>query len=166
MIHGESIQFHSTAPGTTARTLVVKQIEPIIEIKEVCHNVKDLFVDDCRKSEIFDKVIYHYSGSPAIANSEDRNFDYAASASNGQFYSRSLAPACYRDDFFIQPEHMFYEGTQLIANEINQPSMITALGNKPIVEVYEVNPNQIFYNRTPQQPGPGNRIDPGNITIR
>jgi hypothetical protein len=57
-------------------------------------------------------------------------------------------------------------GTQLIAPGINSPSVNAALSNTPVIEIYEVNPNQIFYNRTPEQPTAGNRLDPGNLSIR
>jgi hypothetical protein len=84
----------------------------------------------------------------------------------GMYYSRSLAPADYRDDFFESYERAFYTGTQLTAPAINEQSTNTALGNSPIIEIFEVNPNQIFYNSTPRQTGPGNTLDAGNITIR
>jgi len=57
-------------------------------------------------------------------------------------------------------------GSQLTAPSINAPSINTALSNLPVVEIFEVNPNQIFYNKTPRQPARNNRLDPGNLSVR
>ena len=84
-----------------------------------------------------------------------------------QFYSSSLTPSCYRDDFFrYSIQNMTTLGSQLIAPSINAPSVNAALGNKPVIEIFEVNPNQVFYNKTPKQPSRNNRLDPGNLSVR
>ena len=75
--------------------------------------------------------------------------------------------SCYRDDFFrYSIQHMSTIGSQLTAPSINSPSVNAALGNKPVIEIFEVNPNQIFYNKTPKQPSRNNRLDPGNLSVR
>ena len=51
---------------------------------------------------------------------------------------------------------------------INIDSTIAALGNKPVIEVYEANANQLIYTTTPE-PIPGGTkliIPPGNINVR
>ena len=146
--------------------LLLKRIVPIITIEEICHSVRSTEITECRSSDIYMKHVYHYSGSPSITNDYARNFNYAQSASNGMYYSRSLAPACYRDDFYESYERAFYIGTQLSSPRPNLGSDDNNIGRTPVVEIYEVNPNQIFYNSTPRQAGNGGGLEPGNITIR
>ena len=153
--------------GTDQVGIELSKIQPAYEIQEVCHRAAHEFIDNCRKSSIYETIVYHYSGSKSIANKLDRDFDAAVSESKYLFYSRSLTPSCYRDDFYqYSIQRMSTLGTQLIAPGINSPSVNAALSNTPVIEIYEVNPNQIFYNRTPEQPTAGNRLDPGNLSIR
>ena len=153
--------------GASQANIFVKKLQVKYDVEEVCHRAAHEFIDDCRKSSIFDTLVFHYSGSSTIANKLDRNFDAAVSESKHLFYSRSLTPSCYRDDFYrYSIQHMSTLGTQLTAPSINSPSVNAALGNLPIVEIFEVNPNQIFFNKTPKQPTAGNRLDPGNLSVR
>ncbi len=161
------IQFNvPTSPATSGGVLTLKSIIPIITIEKVCHSVRATEIYNPRTSDIFMKHVYHYSGSNSLSSKTAINFSHAQSASNGIYYSRSLAPASYRDEFIESYERAFYIGTQLTAPKINVSSNETAIGNTPVVEVFEVNPNQIFYTTTPAQPGNGSNLEPGNISIR
>jgi len=146
--------------------LTLKRVVPIITIEEICHSVRNIEITETRESDIFMKHVYHYSGSPSIANDYARNFNYAQSASKGMYYSRSLSPASYRDDFYESYERAFYIGTQISSPRPNLGSDDGNIGSTPVIEIFEVNPNQIFYNSTPRQPGIGGGLEPGNITIR
>jgi len=153
--------------GTNQVSIELSKIQPAYEIQEVCHRAAHELIDNCRKSSIYETIVYHYSGSKSIANKLDRNFDAAVSESKYLFYSRSLTPSCYRDDFYqYSIQRMSTIGSQLTAPSINAPSINTALSNLPVVEIFEVNPNQIFYNKTPRQPARNNRLDPGNLSVR
>jgi hypothetical protein len=123
-------------------------------------------VDGCRTSDIYKRVVYHYSGSNVSDDLQKRNAYHATSQSKGMFYSRSLDDACYRDDFFTQEQNMYYNGTQLVGPSINGATNIAALGNLPVIEVFETNPNQIFYSKRPAQSSAGRIRVPGNISIR
>ena len=153
--------------GTTTLAISLNKLHVDYELQEVCHRATNELIDNCRKSSIYDTVVYHYSGSSTIADKYKRDFDAAVSESKYLFYSRSLTPSCYRDDFYqYSIQKMATLGTQLVAPSINAPSVNAALGNLPVVEIFEVNPNQIFYNKTPRQPSRNNRLDPGNLSIR
>ena len=156
-----------TGSASTKAVIHLDKLQTQFEIHEVCHTATKELYDECRKSSIYETVVYHYSGSPNIDDKYDRDFDAAVSESKYLYYSRSLTPSCYRDDAYrYSIQHMATLGTQLTAPSINAPSVNAALGNLPVVEIFEVNPNQIFYNRTPAQPSRGNRLDPGNLSVR
>ena len=147
--------------------IYVNRLAITYDIEKVCHRATNELIDNCRKSNIFKTPVYHYSGSTSIASKYARDFDAAVSESKYQFYSSSLTPSCYRDDFFrYSIQHMATLGSQLTAPSVNSPSVNAALGNKPVIEIFEVNPNQIFYNKTPKQPSRNNRLDPGNLSVR
>ena len=161
VIHG------GTFAGTSMVSILLNKLHVNYELQEVCHRATNELIDNCRKSSIYETIVYHYSGSKSIANKLDRNFDAAVSESKYLFYSRSLTPSCYRDDFYqYSIQRMSTIGSQLTAPSINAPSINTALSNLPVVEIFEVNPNQIFYNKTPRQPARNNRLDPGNLSVR
>lgn len=157
----------TTFPIDRAVNIHLSRMAITYEIEKVCHRATNELIDNCRKSSIYDTLVFHYSGSTSIANKLDRNFDEAVSESKYLYYSRSLTPSCYRDDFFrYSIQHMATLGSQLTAPSINSPSVNAALSNLPVVEIFEVNPNQIFYNKTPRQPARNNRLDPGNLSVR
>jgi len=146
--------YHSS--GTT-RSPRIDRLDIIQSIKKVCHSVHMLQVLDCRKSDIFKKVIDHYdtgSASGKIAKNKFR----AVSQSLGLVYSQSLTEADYMDDFFAMTENQRYVGSKLGGPGINQQSGIYAIDNKPVIEVYSVNPNQLIYTDRPSQGNPGNLI--------
>jgi hypothetical protein len=158
------IQFKNISLVTDS--FFVYKLVPIITIHEVCHSFKQLYVDEYRKSGIYSETIYHYSGSSTFENKRERINNGLLSQSLGMYYSSSIQTAPYHDDFFEKTERLYFNGTQLTAPGINMPSADAALDGKPIVQIYEVNANQIFYNTTPQQAGLGNTLDPGNLTVR
>ena len=67
-----------------------------------------------------------------------------------------MSAAGYRDDFFQQTENQQYEGCKLVGPGINIPTIIAALDNKPVIEVFETNPNTLVYNNQPSANNPGN----------
>ena len=75
----------------------------------------------------------------------------------GNFTSASShMPSCYRDDFMQQTENLFYEGCKLSGPGINVNSNVDAIDQRPVVEVFNVNPNQLIFQRDPQDGVPGN----------
>lgn len=152
--------------STETQEYHLKRHAAIVTTEEVCHSVKQHYIEDCRQSDIYETPVFYYSGSSTIANKRERDNDGFLSQSLGLYYSRSLDVACYRDDFFESYERAFYTGTQLSAPGVNLPTVDGVLNGAPVIEIFEVNPNQLFYNTTPKQPGPGNTLDPGNLTVR
>ena len=57
-------------------------------------------------------------------------------------------------------ENQKYEGCRLIGPGINLPTTINAIGQKPVVEVFETNPNTLIFNNQP------NSTNPGNLEVR
>ena len=115
---------------------------------------------DQRKSYLFSKVIFHYSSSgkfPREDNTFHRSFEHAVSKSLGLFYSRSLEPADYMDDFFIEDERLKYEGTRLTGPAVNLLGSNNEPNNTPVVQIFETNPNQMIYTKDSAR---------GNIKIR
>lgn len=92
----------------------------------------DPIIDTPRPSVIFKQLVLHYSGSAAIANKQRRNNDHFVSKSRGDYYSQSLIPAGYMDDFFASREIPYYDGSKISCPAINIDSTIAALGNKPV----------------------------------
>ena len=109
--------------------------------------------------------VLHYSGS-ATLNKFNRNHDQTVSESLGggipsKFnYSRSLAETGYLDDFFEMDERKKFLGSRLTGPGINISSDIAAINNKPVIEIFETNPNTLVYTNEP------NVSNPGNLTVR
>jgi hypothetical protein len=119
-----------------------------------------------RKSHIFMKVVYHYSSSGRWPRKNDHpanntflhSWDLAVSQSNHWYYSRSLVPADYMDDFFIEDERLKYEGSRLTGPGINMLSRgENAPNNTPVIQIFETNPNQMIYTDDSSR---------GNILVR
>jgi hypothetical protein len=114
-------------------------------------SVNEGFTFTCRSSSIYERVEYFYTTplSESKGTSSPKHV--------GQYYSRSLSPSCYMDDEFIMIHNLRYDGCKISSpgklhvykGEANQASRIPALENKAVVEVFQVNPNQLFYNDTP-----------------
>ena len=136
--------------------------------EEALMTLNDIVADIARPSGIFREVVLHYSGSVRSGLREDKikvNQAHAISQSLGLFYSRSLKEAPYMDDFFVKEQSIKYLGTQLVGPGINEPTKIEALENKPVVEIFETNPNQLIYSRQPKAPRGSNKIIPGNLIV-
>ena len=65
-------------------------------------------------------------------------------------------PSCYRDDFNAATDNLFYNGCKITGPGININSTVNAIDNRPVVEVFNVNPNQLIFQRDPQDGVPGN----------
>ena len=118
-----------------------------------------------RPSSIFNLDVLHYSGS-ILLNKRARNLLSEVSRSRGQGipskfnYSRSLDETGYMDDFIQATENLKYEGCRISGPGINLPTTINALGQKPVVEIFETNPNTLIFNNQP------NVTNPGNLEVR
>ena len=75
-------------------------------------------------------------------------------------YSRSMDEVGYMDDFFAMSENQKYVGSTLVGPGINVASTINAIDQKPVVEIFETNPNTLIYNNQP------NATNPGNLDVR
>jgi hypothetical protein len=112
------------------------------------------------------EVVYHFSGSNKNDSLLRRNGLHAVSKSLGMYYSRSLKAGEYFEDRTRKELAVKYIGTRLVGPGINEPSSVKALNNKPIIEVYETNPNQVIYTKQPEPAPKSNVLLPGNIMIR
>lgn len=155
----------STAPAPYINLFQLRRFQMYFDIEEVCHSVNQQYIDNCRLDDIYQQNIYHYSGSKTLTTYALQNAQHAISQSKGLFYSRSLAAACYRELSEME-DRLYYSGCQLIGPDFNVPSDNPSLNGKPVIEIFEVNPNQIFFNNSPAQVGPGSTLDQGNLTIR
>jgi len=98
-------------------------------------SVNEGFVMTARSSSIYNRDIFYYSSS--------------MSQSLGLYYSRSLSVASYRDDLNTTTDNLWFNGCKLSGPGVNINSNITAIDNKPVVEVFAVNPNQLIYSEQP-----------------
>ena len=81
-------------------------------------------------------------------------------------YAQEKTDICMIYDDMFKEQSIKYLGSQISAPGINEPSNISALDFKPIIEVYETNPNQLIYAKEPKPVDGTNRILPGNIIVR
>ena len=75
-------------------------------------------------------------------------------------YSRSLDETGYMDDFMQSTENLKYAGCRLVGPGINLPTTINAIDQRPVVEIFETNPNTLVFNNQP------NSANPGNLEVR
>ena len=61
----------------------------------------------------------------------------------------------YRDDFNAQTNNLFYAGCQIASPGINIGSTINAIDQRPVVEVFETNPNTLVFNNDQTDDNPG-----------
>ena len=120
---------------------------------------------DPRPSTIFKLDTLHYSGSISI-DKRTRNVFTEISRSLGYGvpskynYSRSLDDVGYMDDFMQSTENLKYAGCRIVGPGINLPTTINALDQRPVVEIFETNPNTLIFNNQP------NSTNPGNLEVR
>ena len=144
----------------------IDKLYVISNVISTCHNAIQPIIDTPRPSTIFSRVVNHYSGSESLGDIATRNAYHAVSQSLGLFYSQSLEPAAYMDDFPYNLTNLFYNGCQLTGPGVNQPSNNTAIGNTPVVEIFEVNPNQLIFTGQRNVPTIGTGLSPGNLNVR
>ena len=121
---------------------------------------------------MFKLDVLHFSGS-VLLNERDRQKDKLISRSlaiprgnqgvpvpSSYNYSRSLQETSYRDDFNAMTENQRYTGCRLSGPGINQSTTIAAIDQKPVIEIYETNPNTLIFNNEP------NATNPGNLEVR
>jgi len=149
----------------TFQTIAINQISLITDILKVCHAPTMPIIDTYRASNIFKQVVYHYSGSATNESLRNRNILHAFSQSLGLYYSQSLITAPYMDDFFDQTDNLIFNGSRISAPNININSTISAIGNTPIIEVYNTNPNQLIFTQNPGN-NLGGSLETGNLIVR
>ena len=114
-----------------------------------------------RLSTEFDAVVYHYGTGSNGLSKYARNWNKATSMSLGLSFSQSLTPLDgYRDDFFMMTENARHLGCKLTGPGVNINSTINAIDRKPVIEVFETNPNTLIYKDEP------NAANPGNLEVR
>jgi hypothetical protein len=151
------------------RFVELRQLVPIIQIKNVCHSHSLPIVDTFRLSNMFQRVVYHYSGSNTSLSLDRRNAQHAASQSRNDYYSSSLVTAAYFDDELAQYENSRYIGCRISAPDINLPTTTenaTAIAGTPVIEVYETNANQLIFTQAPESRGSTGNTEPGNLLVR
>jgi hypothetical protein len=146
--------------------IFVDNIVLTFEIQNLCHIGVHKTFDTYRTSNIFQQVVYHYSGSGTNLSLRDRNAQHAYSQSLGLYYSQSLIPATYMDDQFEQYENARYNGCRISSPDFNINSTVSAIGNSPVIEVYNTNPNQLIFTQNPESRGSTGTTEPGNLIVR
>lgn len=163
---GVIVSFDSTyTGGTSVYNLVVDQLYITFDIDSVCHSPLMPIIESYRTSDIYQQVVYYYSGSVGTTL-RDRNAYHAYSQSLGLYYSQSLIPATYMDDQFDQYENARYNGCRISSPDFNVNSTVSAIGNSPVVEVYNTNPNQLIFTQNPESRGSTGATEPGNLVVR
>jgi hypothetical protein len=123
-------------------------------------------IDDHVVTSGYLKKVFYYSGSINTSDKILKNAYHATSQSLGLYYSSSLEPVNFQNDEVLQYINPRYEGCRLVGPDINVNSNITAIGNSPVIEVYETNANQLIFTNTPVNRSTGNNREPGNLTVR
>jgi len=118
-----------------------------------------------RPSSIFKLDVLHYSGSINLDKIARNRMTSISSSLGGGIpskynYSRSLDETGYMDDFMQSTENLKYAGCRLVGPGINLPTTINAIDQRPVVEIFETNPNTLVFNNQP------NSANPGNLEVR
>ena len=157
---------------------IIDGISLATKTKIVQQNFIQDIVDDFRPSTIFKKKVFHYgTGSFDIrdryeisrqiylssSRQQDPNNPNSVAFPDGDYYSSSLQETNYREDENAGQDGLNFLGCQLTAPGINVNSGYIALGYSPIIEITEVNPNQIFYNDSPNVAADAGNT--GNVTV-
>jgi hypothetical protein len=167
--YGISIKGITTNSVIGEDRIYIDQLSATLGITSVCHAPLMAIIDIPRASKIFQRVVYHYSGSNVGASLERRNARHAASQSRNDYYSSSLATAAYFDDELAQFENSRYVGCRISAPDINLPittENATAILGTPVIEVYETNANQLIFTQAPESRGGTGNTEPGNLLVR
>jgi len=146
---------------------MVMDVRMFQTINKACHNPEQIVVLDPRPSRIFKQQVLHYTQNPATEGKSkfDRNQLAYLSASLGKVrgvpvpskfnHSSSFSDTQYRDDFFAQTENLYVEGCKLTAPGMNISSDISAIDQRPVIEIFETNPNTLIFNPEPSDQNPG-----------
>ena len=157
-----AIQFKKSSLSPTNGTAEpsIDQIHMTQRIQKTGHSIIQEVIETPRPSTIFKEQVLHFSGSNTIGNKWKRNFDFVVSESLGfgYHYSESFGTTGYRDDKFQMTENQRYEGCKLVGPGINMASTIRAIDNKPVIEIFSVNPNQLIYKDQPEENSSGNLL--------
>ena len=82
------------------------------------------------------------------------------------WYSQSLGDVGYHDDECVQLDNLRFNGSQITCPGINQSSANMNIGYSPVVQVWQVNPNQVVFTQNPDvnlQVAPA--ANPSNLLI-
>jgi hypothetical protein len=161
-----ALRYRKSSNSTVDFKIFVDNIGLTFEIQNLCHIGVHKTFDTYRTSNIFQQVVYHYSGSGTNLSLRDRNAQHAYSQSLGLYYSQSLIPATYMDDQFDQYENARYNGCRISSPDFNINSTVSAIGNSPVIEVYNTNPNQLIFTQNPESRGGTGTTEPGNLIVR
>jgi len=165
------VSFSNPSSPLTNFNPMLTELDIIASIPKVCRVFNHAILDKCRPSYEFKQVVNHFSGS-GTGTYINQNAKHAVSQSLGLYYSQSLIPACYMDDVFAQIQNARYDGCKLTGPGINANTTIAAINNKPVVEVFETNANQLIFNASPEPVVPTTQntstpvLPPGNISVR
>ena len=134
----------------------------IKSIKKLLHHPSfDVEAITQRPSRIFRKQVFHYgTGSKItkIGREMVKFISQSADSYPGDFFSSSLVDADHMDDFFEQTNNLMFNGCRLTGPAVNAVTTIAAIDNRPVIEVYAVNPNQLIYTDQPDEGQAGNLI--------
>jgi len=148
--------------GLHQATASIDHIECTQKIKKLLHHPSfDAEITTQRPSRIFRKQVFHYgTGSKVtkIGREMVKFISQSAASYPGDFFSSSLVDADHMDDFFEQTNNLMYQGCQLTGPAVNSVTTIAAIDNRPVIEVYAVNPNQLIYTDEPDEGRAGNLI--------
>ena len=149
-----------------AQHIYVDRINMIQSMKKVGYSAIIPSIDTPRPSNIFNKRINHYSTGSSTGNKFERNEQRALSQSMDSWYSQSLGDVGYRDDECVQLDNLRFNGSQITCPGINQSSANMNIGYSPVVQVWQVNPNQVVFTQNPDvnlQVAPA--ANPSNLLI-
>ena len=162
---GVTIDALTTGPDNLI-TLIINSMGVTLNLEKVYTSaIRPEVINQTLTSGYFKKV-YHYSGSINTSDKILKNAYHATSQSLGLYYSSSLEPINFQNDEVLQYVNPRYNGCQLTGPGININSNIAAIGNMPVIEVYETNANQLIFTNTPANRSTGNNREPGNLTVR
>ncbi len=152
----------SYVPITANMGINVDQVQLVRDIKEVGEPFLADYIDEQRKSTIFEtKTLFYMTGS---GDKFQKITTLEYSASTGQPpESSSFSPADYMDDQNLMRDRVKFLGSRISGPGVNMPSPYDALGFAPIIEVFEVNPNLMSYASSAQI---SKFASPTNIIIR
>lgn len=117
-------------------------------------SVNEGFAMNCRSSSFYKTRTFGFT--TAVSESKSVTSPKHLGQYTGSFTS---SHGCYMDDEFIMTHNLRYDGCKntspgnlyTYTGLANQSSKIAALEFKSVVEVFQVNPNQLFYNEDPPE---------------